>query len=146
VSLLTAQDFPRWTRSMLGLEPTANLAAEIERHILTADDHLRYLIGDDKYEELASTSTSNAERRRRFVNAAHHLTESRLYGVQAETLGMRAGSSTQGARSKTITAEATRGARAAAGRSYGDFVRAMFQLGIVTREQTLNEFFTLVSR
>jgi hypothetical protein len=146
VSLLTAKDFPRWTRARLGLEATANLAEEIDRHILTAEDHLRYVIGDDKFEELATVSEMNADRRRRFANALHHLVESRLHGVHAEILGTKAGSSTQGARSKTITAEATRGARAAAGRSYGDFVQAMFQLGIVARERSLNDFYTRVSR
>ena len=146
MSLLTALDFPRWTRFRLGLAPTADLAEEIERHITTAEDHLRYVVGDDAFDELADEGAGNADRRRRFVNALPPLVESRLYGVHAETLGAQAGSSTQGGRSRTVTAEASRGARSAAERAYTDFVQAMFQLGVAARATALNDFYTPVSR
>lgn len=146
MSLLSAKDFPRWTRAKLALPADANLAEEIDRHIIASEDYLRYAIGDAKFDELAADTTANAPTRRRLATALHALVESRMYGVRAEDLGMQSGSSTQGSRSRTVTADARRGATSAANRAYSDFVDGMFRLGLTVGKRALNDFYVRTSR
>lgn len=146
MSLLSAKDFPRWTRAKLGLPTDANLAEEIDRHIIAAEDYVRYAIGDEKFDELATVSEANALNRRRLATALHALVESRLHSVHAEQLGAQAGSSTQGGRSRTITADARRGAEASARRSHTDFTDGMFRLGLSVAPRALNEFYVEAKR
>ena len=146
MSLLAPTDFPRWTRAKLGLPPNADLTLELEDHIAHAENHARFLVGDEAYDDLASDDPGNEDRRKRFKAAVKALTESRLYMLQAEDLGMRAGHSTQGARTRTITADARRGATAAANRAFVDFVEGMFRLGHVVGPRALNQFHVTVTR
>jgi hypothetical protein len=146
VSLLVARDFPRWTRGKLGLPATADPNEEIDRQILSAEAHLRYLIGDEAFDALAIPNEVNADRRMRFSVAFHHLVEARLYGLQAEHLAMQSGTSTQGSRSRTVASDARNGAQSAAIRAYDDFVRTMFQLGHAVNARAINTFYTEVSR
>lgn len=145
-SLLTAKDFPRWTKGKLGLPADASLSEEIDRQIIRAEDHVRSVIGDDAYDDLAADGASNSTRRRRFEMAMHSLVEHYLHEAYAEHLGSQVGSSTQGKRSKTVAAEATRAATSAATRSYGQFVQVMFNLGHTVRQQAINFHYTTVTR
>lgn len=146
MNLLTAKDFPRWTRAKLGLPATANLVEELDRRILKAEDHVRGLIGDTVFDELSEISEANATRRRRFQTALVDLVESSLHTVAAEHLGSQVGSSTQGSRSRTIAAEAKHSATQAANRSYADFAEGMFRLGYTVRREALGIHYTPVSR
>lgn len=144
--LLTAKDFPRWTRSRLGLPPEATLDEEIDRVILRAGDHVRSLVGDEAYDQLAADGSDNAQRRRRFAAALHALVESRLHEVRAEHLGSQAGSSTQGKRARTTSPQAAQAAEVAAARAYRRFAEDMFQLGHTVRQQALGVYHTPTAR
>lgn len=145
-ALLTALDFPRWTRGKLGLPHDADLTAEIERHILLAVDHARLTVGSSVVEELSEDTEANADQRRRFASAVHALTESMLHDLHADTLGAQAGSSSQGKRSRNVAPQAAEAARSAAVRSYSRWVDAMLALGYTVRRQARGAFYTQMSR
>ena len=144
-ALLTAKDFPRWTRSVLGLPLEASIDEEIDRHIIWAEDHVRGIIGDAAFDALAEDGEQNAKRRTRFQSAVHALVESRLHNLHAETLGRQTGTSTQGRRTRTVTGAATSSARSASTRSYRDYVEAMFRLGYTVRPEATGVHYTRVS-
>lgn len=143
-ALLTSKDFPRWTKARLGLPLTASLEEEIDREIIRAEDHVRAIISDAKFDELAEDTEANANRRRRFQAAIHALVEAALHHSEAETLGQRSGSSTQGRRSRTIGPGAWRSARAASTRAYRHYVETMFHLGLTVRDTALGVYETRV--
>ena len=146
MSLLAAQDFPRWTRAKLGLPADANLSEEIDRVIIRCEDHLRSIIGDDAFDDLAAEGEANADRRRRFAAAVHAFVESELHEVRSEHLGSQVGSSTQGKRSRTIAAQAVSAAGFAAERSRRHYVEGMFHLGYSVRPEALGIHYTSVTR
>jgi len=143
-TVLTATDFPRWTRAALGLPIDANVSEEVDLHILHAEDHVRSIIGDDAFAQLADDGEANADRYRRFRTALHSLVESRLHNLQAETLGKQAGSSTQGRRSRTISGSAAQSSRNASTRSYRDYVERMFALGVTVRAPAMGIHYTRI--
>jgi hypothetical protein len=146
MTVLSALDFPRWTRARLGLPTTADLAEEIDRHILRAEDHVRSLIGDVDFDRLADVDVANADTRRRFRTALVDLVESMLYAVTSETLGLQIGSSTQGSRSRTVTADAKKSADGSVARSHRSYVEGMFRLGFTVDPRAVNAFHTEMSR
>ena len=145
-SLLTAMDFPRWTKGKLGLPANAELSVEIDRFIIRAEDHVRSLIGDGAFNELAADGIVNADQRRRFSAALHAFVESELYAAQSQNLSSQVGSSSQGGRSKTITADSAKAATSAASRSYEQYASMMFNLGYSVRAVALNMHYTHVTR
>lgn len=146
MSLLAAQDFPRWTRARLGLPADANLSEEIDRVILRCEDHLRSVIGDDAFDGLAAEGQANAERRRRFAAAVHAFVESELHEAHSEHLGSQVGSSTQGKRSRTVAVQAADRATKAAARSRRHYVEGMFALGYSVRPEAIGIHYTPVTR
>lgn len=146
MSLLTAKDFPRWTRAKLGLPTDANLSEEIDRVIIRCENHLRSILGDAVYEDLAANTVDNANRRQRFEGALHAFVESELHEARSEHLGSLVGSSTQGKRSRTVAVEAVSTADMAAERSRRHYVEGMFALGHTVRPEAIGFHYTSVTR
>ncbi len=143
-ALLTSKDFPRWTKARLGLPPTASLEEEIDRNIIRAEQHLRGIIGDAKFDELAEDTEANAARRKRFQSAMHQLVESELYAIESETIGRNIGTSSQGRRSRTIGPGVWRSAQRSSERAYRDYVETMFNLGLIVRREAIGVYETRV--
>ncbi|MBA2666125.1 MAG: hypothetical protein H0U69_03700 [Trueperaceae bacterium] len=146
MSLVLATDFPRWTRSKLGLPPDGDLAYEIEVAIDRAVDHVRDLIGVAAYDALALDTVANTPRRKRLKRALVALIESRLHDLAAEHAGARVGSTTQGRRSKTFGTEAITTSRRASSRAFSDYATEMFALGHTVRPEATSIHYTVVER
>lgn len=146
MSLLTAKDFPRWTRVKLGLPTDANLSEEIDRVIIRCESHVRSIIGDDAYDALAAATVDNADRRRRFEAAMQAFVESELHEAHSEHLGGQIGSSTQGKRSRTVAVQAVDRSAKAAERSRRHYAEGMFALGHTVRPEAIGIHYTSVTR
>lgn len=133
--LLTANDFPYFTRYRLGLPFDMEPEDIIDRYLEQAQDEITDAIGQSEVEKLLDDAPENANRRRRFRSAYRELTESLLWAAAASGSAQNVGTQRQGARQTTVDASVVSEAHGASANAFERYVRIMQALGYLVRSQ-----------